>query len=262
MTRKNAFYDTNALYINAALIAGHANNHQAIFRQKDIKFFIELMTNWMETSFEDHCLNVQNTQVQRLLDQLTSEGILKKITQNQHPAYEFTSIGVLEIINRLVSDKSLEDNQSFFFLYHFVSLYSDKMQDLLFKRQSLPQSYKLEIKHLLDPKNLVERQIRRVRFKIEKLRIRIKEAHAMSKISVEMIKKEKSLTEIIKRIETSYPYQLNNQRKMSELFKTLTPDVQYLEITEAPKMRANTLWEPVLRNYENYLAELKLLQSN
>lgn len=46
---------------------------------------------------------------------------------------------------------------------------------------------------------------------------------------------------------------------MSELFNTLSSDVQYLEITEAPKLRAKTLWEPLLKDYQSYLTNIQSL---
>ena len=263
MKRSDAFYDQHYLFINAALIASHANGESPEFRQKDIKFFIELLSNWMETSFKDHCLIIQNTQVQRLLDQLTTEGILKKNLKNKRPHYQFTSIGVLELINRLVSDKSLEDLENFFFLYHIVALYSDKMQGILLKRSSeLPKSYIIEIQHLLNPANLVERQSRRITLEIKKLEIRIKEAKEITKISEKMLQADKGISEIVKKIESTFPYQLNNQRKMTDFFKTLSPDIQYIELTAAPTLRAETLWEPLLKYYQNYLHNLSKLQCN
>ena len=259
MSRTDALYDKHALFINSALLAAHANNKDG-FRQKDVKFYIELLTNWMETSFKDFGLEVQNTQVQRILKTLNEEGVLKEGTENGRPVYWFTSVGLLEITTRLVSDDSLFDLHNFYFLFHMVMMYSSKMEEQLFsQRGSLPKSYQLEIKHLLNPKNLIERQTQRVNKEINKLRDRIDEAYKMSEVAEDMMKKEKPISEIILKIETMYPYQLNNQKKMSELFKSLSPDVQYIEITEAPKLRAKTLWEPLLREYVNYLENVSKL---
>ncbi|MCP4911601.1 MAG: hypothetical protein GY909_00670 [Oligoflexia bacterium] len=259
MSRTDAVYHKNALFINAALLATHANSSDG-FRQKDVKFYIELLTNWMETSFRGFGLDIQNTQVQRILKDLSAEGILKEELVNKRPRYHFTSVGLLEITTRLVSDDSLMDLHNFYFLYHVVSLYSGKMEELLVRqRDSLPKSYKIEIKHLLNPANLIDRQIQRVNKEIDKLESRIKDAYKMSEIAEGMIKKEKPLSEIVLKIESLYPYQLNNQKKMSELFNTLSSDVQYLEITEAPKLRAKTLWEPLLKDYQSYLSNIQQL---
>lgn len=81
------------------------------------------------------------------------------------------------------------------------------MEELLVRQKdSLPKSYKIEIKHLLNPSNLIERQIQRVNKEIDKLESRIKDAYKMSEIAEGMIKKEKPLSEIVLKIESLYPY--------------------------------------------------------
>ena len=261
MSRKDTFYEKNSLFVNAALIANHANNTAIDFRQKDIRFFIELLSNWMETEMEGHCLDVQNTQVQRILDQLTNEGVLNRKVILGKPHYSFTSTGLLQIISRLVSGNSCEDMQSFFFLYHFVTLYSDKMQDLLLNnKNNFRKSYTIEIKHLLDPQILIQTQKRKIILNIEKLEARITDAKEMTKASRKMLAKGMNTDAIIKEIESIYPYQLNNQRKMTELFKSFSPDIRLLEITEAPEFRAKTLWEPLIEHYRTYLKNLENLE--
>ncbi|WP_127716328.1 hypothetical protein [Halobacteriovorax sp. HLS] len=258
MPRTDAFYDKHSLFINSALIACHANTQNSIFRQKDLKFFIELLSNWMETTLKGHCLEVQNTQIQRILESLKEEGLLKKNLIKNRPTYQFTSIGLLEIITRIVSDDSTHDLQNFYFLYHFVSLYRDKMNALIVgQKTTIPTSYSIEIKHLLNPHNLIERQTRKIELEVEKLIKRISEAEEMSNLSKSLIDKNIPIKEIIKKIETRYPYQLNNQRNMTELFKTLSPDVQLIELVDAPIYRAKTLWTPLLNHYNNYLNSLR-----
>src|SRR5690606_29050940 len=98
-----------------------------------------------------------------------------------NPTYVFSSIGLLEIITRLVNVDELKEPQDFYFLYHCVALYSDKMKDFLIgEKQSLPKSYQMEIQHLLDPRSLIERQKSRLSYEINKLVERISEAKQMS----------------------------------------------------------------------------------
>lgn len=261
MSRADAIYERNGLFINAAMLAVHANTENG-FYQKDVKFYIELLTNWMETSFEDFGLNIQNTQVQRILDQFVQEGLLKREVSKNRPRYVFTPIGLLEMTTRLVEDRSLFHLQNFYFLYHIVSLYSQKMEELLLKQKgSLPKSYQMEIKHLLNPKNLLERQKMRVQKEIDKLEDRVREAHKMGETAKRMKEQGKSFDQIIHNLEDLYPYQLNNQKKMGELFKSLSPDVLYLELIEAPQYRATTLWEPLLKDFKQYLQRIEQLSS-
>lgn len=68
------------------------------------------------------------------------------------------------------------------------------------------------------------------------------------------------INEIVLKIEQTYPYQLNYQKKMGILFKELTDDIKYLEIKTAPKLRAKTLWIPHKKFYQSYLDILIRLQ--
>ena len=260
MPRQDAFYQQYALFIHAALIACHANQSNQGFRQKDFKIYVELLSNWMETSFQGAGIEVQNTQIQRLLDSLVAEGLLKKVVRKKIPFYFFTSIGLLEIVTRLVSYDSQFNLQNFFFLFHFVSLYSGKMENLLIgEKDFLPKSYQLEIKHLLNPKNLVDKQKQSLQLEMSKLKDRIDEAYKMTDLAQKYLKADLPLSQVIAKVEAKYPYQLNNQKRMSEMFRELSPDVQLIEISEAPKFRAETLWEPLLLNYLHYMKVLNTL---
>ena len=126
MSRADAFYLKHGLYINAGLLATHANTGDHGFRQRDVKFYIELLVNWMDVSFTKGGLEIQNTQIQRQLESLTKEGLLVKKLHKNTPYYSFSSIGLLEITNRLVKDDCLEDLTNFYFLFHFVHLYAFK----------------------------------------------------------------------------------------------------------------------------------------
>jgi len=260
MSRTDAFYSNHSVYVNAALVATHANCGKEGFRQKDVRFYIELLTNWAESSFKGAGLIIKNTQIQRLLDGMTEEGLLKRTLKKNNPTYVFSSIGLLEIITRLVNVDELKEPQDFYFLYHCVALYSDKMKDFLIgEKQSLPKSYQMEIQHLLDPRSLIERQKSRLSYEINKLVERISEAKQMSEYAKKKFEKNNNVHEVVLEIERKFPYQLNNQKRMSELFKTLSPDIQLLEITEAPAFRAKTLWEPLKASFESHLKLLETL---
>ena len=118
--KTDAFYQKFSVFINAALIASYSSFGEEGFRQKNLKFFLELFTNWMETSFAGPGPEVQNTQISRTLSKLTEEGILKYSKESGHPLYSITSIGLLEIVTRLAGKNCQHELDSFFFLFHFV----------------------------------------------------------------------------------------------------------------------------------------------
>lgn len=264
MNRSDAFYKTHAIHVNAALIATHANSDKNGFRQRDVRFYIELLSNWSEANFKTSGLEIKNTQIQRLLDSMTKQGYLKSNRRNKSfVTYQFTSIGLLEIISRLIDLEQVTEIQDFYFLFHCVSLYSNKMEDFLIgDRKNLPKSYQLEIKHLLNARTLIERQRERVQHEIKKLNDRIQEAYKMSEYAKELFKTKKTIAEVVLEVESKFPYQLNNQKRMSELFKSLSPDIQLLEISDGPAFRARTLWEPLRDHFTAHLEQLDKIEKH
>lgn len=254
-------YFKHQVYINTAILAAYLNLSDKGFRQKDVKFYIELLSNWMESTFSEHGIIIQNTQVQRILNELVLENILVKTNQGKNPYYNIKPIGLIELLNRIVSSDMSSNLEDFFFLYHIVTFYNEKLEMLLDKDQiTLSQSYRTEFKFLLNKKLILEKQKQSILKEIEKLEIRIKEAKRMTEVANDLKKKGKSLNEIIKVISTNYPYQLNNQKIMMDLFKELRSDIQMHEITDGPLLRAQTLWEPLLSYYKNYMNILNTLK--
>lgn len=258
--RSESIYKNYSAYINSALLACHASFDESGFRQKDLKFFIELFTNWMDSRFDGPGLEIKNTQVQRILEDLKKENLLKKTVKNQRPHYRFTPIGLLEIASRFVSVDLTKELEDFFFLYHFSKLYSEKLFNLVSKEKGfLPPSYEIELRHLLKTDNILERQKKQLALEIEKLEDRINEAFKMSEMGERLKRQHIPLDEIVKKVSSTYPYQLNSQRPMGMLFNTLSADVKLFELTTAPKYRAQTLWQPLLSHYKNYLGILETL---
>lgn len=259
MERTGSFHLQYGTYIHAACLAAHANQNGDGFRQKDLRFFLELLLNWMETTYQDRQINIKNTQIQRILQQYVADGLIKQATHKKKPHYSFTTHGLLEITTRLVDLSRLNDDQDFFFLFHFVSLYSSKMAELLMAQSHVPKSLMLEVQHLLNPANILKRRIEELELKIAKLKIRMQEAEQMSKLGNQLFKKGRKLSEIVEQVESKFPYQLNNQKRMQDLFKDLSADIQFIEITDAPNYRKETLWEPLHQYYQASLKQTKSL---
>ena len=256
MKRLGNFYSQYSLYIHAALLATHTNHHDG-FRQKDLKFYIELLVNWVETSFHGPSLQINNNQIKRTLEDFIDEGLIKLVQKTDKPTYKLQNHGVLELAKRLVDIEYLERIQDFFFLYHFIYLYSSKLNSLVSEGSyKLPPNFQIELSHLFNPQTLLNRQKERIQLLIDKLEQRIHEAYEMSDLAMGYLNDGMPVDKIVQHIEKKYPYQLNNQRKMTELFKEISTDIKLIEITQAPKIRAKTLWEPLLKYYQDYLAQL------
>jgi len=259
MNRKSLF-GTAEIFVAAAVIGAHAGQKDPGFRQRDVKFLIELFSNWIESSDEKACLTVQNTQVLRYLSALVDEGYAKKLSRQGRPFYRLTRVGLLELISRLTSEPLANDKEHFFFLYYFISNYRPRLEELVKKEgRQFPLTLKLELESLLDEKALVHRELRRASKKLIKLEARARDAREASALTVSRLQSGSSLGEAIKAVEKVHPYELNSQKTLSELIMELPKPTQSWEMTEGNLKRADQIWDPASRLLRAYIKEIELL---
>ena len=248
------------VFLATSVCASHINHQINGFRQKDVKFYTELFTNWMECHLGQN-YQMQNTQIQRYLDQLVARQLLSK-SKNDIPVYHCKNSGLLELISSIAEVRDDDPLEMIFFQFHVLELY----HDLLFNSVSqnmleLPHSLRIELKYLLDSKVLIEKQKVRIKKEIEKLTVRKNETLEMVQTAEKLLKEGKSFETTIKVIEKTFPYQLNNQLNMSALFKKLNPAIQKAELTTNANIRARKLWGPLIQHYQDHLNRLEALHS-
>jgi hypothetical protein len=72
-------------YFIAAILAAQFQFQKKGFRQKDVRFLIELFTNWMESTLGEVTLPLQNVQISRYLTHLCKNDIAKKLRGKNPP---------------------------------------------------------------------------------------------------------------------------------------------------------------------------------
>lgn len=246
------------VYLHAAICAGHINFKERGFRQKDVHFFFDLFSNWMESHLGSR-VHLQNTQVQRFIKSLVSEQILKQ-RAGKVPTYICQDTGLLYLIEQMSRIEEEDDLELFFFQYHLLEIYYDLLfETLTEKKLELPHSLRIELKYLLNREVLLEKQKKRVQKNIDKLTLRGQETLQMEKLAVKLYSQGKSENVIISAVEQAFPYQLNHQLKMSELYNKIIPGLRKLELTTNAKKRVESLWGPMLLYYQDYLKRLDRL---
>ncbi|MCB0340460.1 MAG: hypothetical protein KDD53_12690, partial [Bdellovibrionales bacterium] len=98
--RSGSALERYEVFICSALLAAHSSGEENGFRQRDIKFYMGLFSNWLETSLPGDMLEVQQTQILRYLENLVSEGFARKLSRGQLPVYRLTRTGLVEITSR------------------------------------------------------------------------------------------------------------------------------------------------------------------
>src|SRR5260221_5181461 len=100
MPRSGAVLLENEPLVAAAVIAAQATLETSGFRQRDVRFFLDLFSNWLQSTTGSWTLSVHNTQIQRTLELQVSAcwatGIGRKPTR-----YPLTPERLIELLQRL-----------------------------------------------------------------------------------------------------------------------------------------------------------------
>ena len=158
--RRGTVFRQYELFVAAATLAAHASAQELGYRQRDVRFLIELFTNWVESTLESDVLRVNNTQVSRYLDDLADEGYARRSLVNSRPRYRLTRTGLIELLGRIVEQPALMQPAHFCFLYYFIVNYRPKIEELIKQEgKKFPLALKLEVESLLEANTFVEQQL-------------------------------------------------------------------------------------------------------
>ncbi len=252
----------NELFIATATIGAHASaTDDAGFRQRDVRFLIELFSNWVETALTESMLDVNNNQIKRYLEGLTSEGLSRQLKRNGLPVYRLTRTGLIELLSRCVHRTYVAQREQFFFLYYFVSSYKPRLEQLVVREgRQFPASLKIELEALLDVDELLKREIQEAEKELRKIEVRVKEARESSAMVLRELKKGASLKDVATSVQIKYPYELNSQKPLLELLDSVPEAYREWELTSGNLKRLRYIWEPshmLLKAYLDRLYGLK-----
>jgi hypothetical protein len=229
MSRTGAVFLEHEAVVAAAVIAAQATGSDGNFRQRDVRFFIELFSNWMQSTTLSWSLNVHNAQVLRHLDVAVSAGWARRVGRTP-PQYRLTPEGLLELLGRLGMRKNLTRLDEFFLVFHFFDAYAARLAALVERSGPLAsRSLAVSVHELLDKKALVARERAMV---------------ASAVIGV---------------VQREFPYELNSQKPLHALFAALPEPWQRAELVDAAARRADAFWDPtraLLLAYDGILASL------
>ncbi len=262
-SRNDTLFRRHEVFVAAATIAAHANGGEAGFRQRDVRFLIELFSNWVDISLVHGVLEVKNTQVQRYLETLAADGCAKRQTRaGKQPVYRLTRLGLLELLSRISNRPSGGRPEHFLFLYYFLCNYGPRISELIrAEGRHFPSAMRLEIEALLDYRRLLADEISAVTREIRQLDERIDDAVRAGELATRLFAKGVPITEVVAELEKRYPYELNNRKPLSELIGGVPPDLGRWELTEGNLARPAQMWNPVRSLFAAYLAALKKLAS-
>jgi hypothetical protein len=260
--RQETVFRRLEIYIAAAAIAAHAHSAEG-FRQRDVRFLIDLCSNWTESVPGSVRPAISNVQVQRYLTELCAGGLAKKTSRNRLPSYRLTRLGLIELLSRIIHRREALPPDQFLFLYYFVSSYRDRILDLVRREGSFfPPSLKTEIEALLDDKALLREEIRRVEKRLKQTASRMSEGEETSRLTAKLFRSGLSQPEVVKEVERCYPYELNSQKPLSELIGELPAEIGRWELEVGSLRRAALLWQPARELTKVYLDCLRRFEAS
>ena len=254
-------FDRYQVLVNCAAIAAHANGIKDGFRHRDVRFLIELFSNWVDLSVGAEVLQVQNTQVSRYLERLVREGFARKTARKGYPVYRLTRIGLLELLGRVVGRSYWSEREQFFLLFSFIENYREKLKEIVKAEGSLfPVALQIELQELLNAQALLEREIAAARLEMTKLEGRIRDVERGHALTLRLLKQGASFEEVLGALERSHPYELNNEKPLSELVAQLPEGLREWELVQGQLRRQRQIFRPLKGMLESYIRELERLR--
>ncbi|MCB0345989.1 MAG: hypothetical protein KDD66_12790 [Bdellovibrionales bacterium] len=260
--RKDALFQRHELFVASGIIAAHSTFESDGFRQRDLRFFIELFSNWVEITLDGLTLELNNTQVARYLSNLCDEGYARRVTRKGHPRYHLTRTGVLEMLRRISERQYLPSPEHMFFLNYFVRNYGPRIQALVEKQGSkFPLELRLEVEELLNIDAILAREEDRANRELQKLDARIRDGSKTSAMAKKLITGDQDIDSAVVEIEKHFPYELNSQKPLTELIAALPDWQKEWELKSGAMLRAQQIWLPTRSMLLAYIQILKRLQN-
>lgn len=244
------------LFVAAATIAAHAHYPQEGFRQKHVRFGIELISNWVGGIPEAYPIN--NTQILRYLDDLVNEGFAKRTIRKKWPWYRLTRVGLIELVSRLVNLVDKLSPEQFFFLHYFIENYEPRLSEMIkAEGKQFPLSLKLELEALLDSRELIQRSLIAAQRRHKAIDGRIRDSTEGARLARKLYAQGLTSPEVAREVEKLYPYEMNSQKPLSELFEEIPRDLSAWELQEGNILRAEQIWTPMKKMFGAYIDTLE-----
>lgn len=258
MPRSGALLEEHEPLFAAAAIAAQATSTDG-FRQRDVRFFLDLFSNWLQATTGTWTLGVHNAQVARNVELHVDAGWARRIGRTP-PRYQLTPAGLVDLLQRLVHRKNLARLDEFFLVFHVLDAYGERLRALVEQSGVLAsRGLAVDVDELLDTGRLVARERARVARERERLARRALESRQSSLLARELAAGGHPLSAVIERVGREFPYELNSQKPLAELLAALPAPWRRIELEESAERRALGLWQPMgdlLAAYDEILADL------
>lgn len=246
------------ILVAAACVAAHANVRVDGFRQRDIRFLLDLFTNWLGHCLEMEGATIANTQISRYVQQLVVDGYARVIEPGSYPRYRLSRIGIIELLTRIVPGSGYLQPEQCVFVYYFIKNYRQRLIDAIEQEgRQFPPALRMEIMALLDVRSVLTSQLRAAELEFIKLEQRLRDSENSARLAQRLFIQGNSTAEVAQEIEKAHPYELNSMKPLAELMSEIPPDLARWELETGAQRRATDLWSPIRSMLATHLVWLR-----
>ncbi|MCB0331338.1 MAG: hypothetical protein KDD70_16825 [Bdellovibrionales bacterium] len=244
--------------LSSAFVASHASFRERGFRQRDLRFYFELFCQWSEWGRPYSASQIQTTQLTRQIQSLIENGYVKKLNRSSRSPFLLTRLGLIEMLSRIVTLREDEAHGIFLFAFYFSKVYRERLIALVREEgKQFPVALQIELEALLDHRSMLDDKISSVKKRLRKLSRGLEDAEAASKLASNLFARNIPLSEVVKRVEESHPYEFNALKPLSELIVEIPPEAREWELEHGNALRAELLWKPAYALEEQFLKYLE-----
>lgn len=258
--RSGSHFERHEIYVVSSLLCAQAMSGSEGFRQRDIRFLIEMFSNWMDVLLKDQVLGVHNTQIMRCIRGLVKQGYAKELGRASPPRFSLTGLGIVYLLGKLAHQPPQFPLENYLFIHHFLDTYRQPILQMLEEEaKRFPASVKIEVEALLDVRRSLDDHIAFVDLQLRKLRQRIADSRFVIQMVRKMRKDGKITKDIVASIEEKFPYDLNSQKKLTEFYNEMPPSLRDWVLDVALPKRTEQIWVPMADGLERALESLKAM---
>lgn len=245
---------THVTVVTSAVLAADAAGTDG-FRASDVRFYFLLFTNWMEDDLLRPGLDIDLTQVRRVLLRLLADG-RATTSLGRRPRFRLTPEGVLALVDTLADPRAVRTFEETVFLMCAAACYRDAIAA---RARGGARGGDRIVLSRLDPQRILVRERRRLAGALVDLEERIEAGLDMERIARATTLSPPALAELLERKKGAY--QLHPMRSFSELVATLPEELARFELGPGMGVRARTLFTPLAEQLRARIAILDRLET-
>ena len=258
MARRDSVFETHGTLVLAALAASDLLAGTKGFRLRDAQFYVDLFANWLEFGKQQVGLTIQIIQLQRHLEKCQEHGEATVLKGRRSTSYRFTDTGFLKLMETLVGFEKLLKADELVFLTYLLNEYQTQLTARLIPENRFhSKDRKEEILSLINPENVLSRQIALVNSIRKDLTTRIEESEEITQFVRNELRSGKASGHIIAALDERFSYQLKGQRSFKELFAAVPESMLEEEISKGFSRRNKLLFAKLLTYYDGVASTLK-----